>query len=175
MFDLLFAKTLKSFLRDGKHGKTGHLARFEMVCSVDLLLTLIVFWFLLAPGIFNMGAELYLFSFENLAVHMITPLLCLIDYFLFAEHGHLKYRDVYAILIFPLAYLTATSIAGLLGYSYGINPVDGKPTRFPYFFFDYDRVGADSIFYVAVLVGIFLVFSHLLYIVDRKRKKSTRV
>jgi hypothetical protein len=102
LFGVLLIKTLEGFRLEGKYGKTGYFPRFEMVCVFDLLLTLIAYWVLLAPVSSSMGHGLRLWSFGNLCVHLITPALCLIDYALFAESGHLKYRDVYAILIYPL-------------------------------------------------------------------------
>ena len=156
-------------LREGKTGKTGYFARFEMVCTVDIMLTFIVFWVLLAPTVFTMVDDYPMWSFENLAVHAITPLLCLLDYILFSEPRHLKYRDVYFVCIFPFAYLVGTSLAGLMGYVYMISPTDGLPVRFPYFFYDFDRIGAASLIYVAVLIVFLLMIGHVFYLIDRKR------
>lgn len=171
LFGLLVYRTAKGLKQDGKTGNAGYFARFEMVCVIDLLLTLIVYWAMLAPQAFAMGSEFSLWTFENLSVHMVTPLLCLVDYLLFAPSGHMKYRDVYYVLIYPLFYVVFSSVAGLLGYSYRISSVDDLPVRFPYFFFDYDRIGAQSILYILGLVAFFLVLSHGLYWFDKKVKK----
>ena len=170
MFGLLLIKTIIGYAREGKYGKTGFFARFEMVCVVDLLLTLIVYWALLAPGVSGLGDEFKILSFHNFSVHLITPLLCLIDYILFTESGHLKYKDVYAITIFPLLYVLYTSIAGLTGYVYRIS-ADGRPVRFPYFFFDFDEIGLKAFLYIGVLMAIFLLFAHVFYWLDKKLKK----
>ena len=100
LFAMLVIRTAKS-LKDGTRGSSGWFPRFEMVCTVNVLVTFIVFWALLA----QMMSASYLFSFENLAVHTITPLLCLIDYLLFTKARHLKYRDVHYTCIYPLAYV----------------------------------------------------------------------
>ncbi len=168
MFGILLVRTIKGLKEDGIHGRAGYFTRFEMVCTVDLLLTFIVYWVLLAPRSFSMNGGFNLWTFGNLAVHMITPLLCLVDYILFAETGRIKYRDVYAILIYPLSYVLLTTIAGYSGYVYNISIVDGKPVRFPYFFFDYDRIGSGAFTYIVVLVLLFLVISHMLYFIDRR-------
>lgn len=175
MFGVLLICTVMNYRRNGSKGKTGYFARFEMVCVIDLLLTMIVYWLLLAPGAFNMGSDFGLWSFGNLSVHFITPLLCLIDYILFAEPHHLKYRDVYAILIYPLSYVAFSSIVGLMGYVYRLSSVDGSPVNFPYFFFDYDQVGAKAILYILALIFMFLVFSHMVYLLDRKWKKPVLI
>jgi hypothetical protein len=127
------------------------LARFEMVCVVDLLLTFAVYWALLAPG---SGAALW--QIDNLAVHFLTPLLCLIDFLVFAERRASRPRDVSFALIFPLSYVLYSSLAGFAGYTYGVSAVDGRPKHFPYFFIDYERIGASACLYiglVAVMLG----------------------
>ena len=171
LFVILFARTVKGLKQDGEYGEAGYFSRFEMVCTVDLLLTFLVYWVLLVPQSFSMDGDMNLWTFTNLAVHLITPLLCLVDYVLFAQPRRLQYKDVYAVVIYPLAYVLFTSIAGLAGYSYGTSAVDGSVTRFPYFFLDFDELGMTVFLYIFALVALFLVISHVMFLVDRKWKK----
>jgi hypothetical protein len=168
---MLIFRTAKGWALDGVRGKTGYFARFEMVCAIDLLLTLAVFWALLAPSITSSNSRFSLWSFANLSVHLIAPLLCLIDYILFSEARHLKYSDIYAVLIFPLAYLAFSSLAGLMGHAYGVSAVDGNPVRFPYFFLDFDRTGAMPLVYIGALTVFFLIIAHVFYIIDNKLRR----
>jgi len=170
LFGLLTVRTAIG-LREGPRGNAGYFARFEMICSIDLMLTFVVYWVLLAPTMFTMGEGYSLWTFDNLAVHAITPLLCLIDYILFSQPRHLKYRDVYFVSIFPLAYFAGTSVAGLLGYVYFTSASDGLPVRFPYFFYDFDRIGAVSLVYIGALLVYFLLLGHIFYLFDRKIRK----
>ncbi|MDR1970742.1 MAG: Pr6Pr family membrane protein [Treponema sp.] len=172
LFVILGCRTAKALLREGWTGKTGYFARFEMVCVIDLLLTLVVYWVMLAPGAFSMAGG-YNQSFGNIAVHLVTPLLCLIDYILFTDSNHLKYRDVYLVVLYPLLYLLSSTIMGYSGYVYRISAADGKPERFPYFFFDFDRIGARSFIYIGVLIVFFLLLSHGLYLFDKKVRKPS--
>jgi uncharacterized membrane protein YhdT len=170
MFGLLLVKTIMAYVREGKHGKTGFFARFEMVCVTDLLLTMLVYWILLAPVAPSVGDEFAVFTFSNISVHLLAPMFCLIDYILFTESGHVKYRDVYAILIFPFLYIAFTSAAGFMGYVYRLSP-DGRPVRFPYYFMDFDEVGLRAFLNIGVLVFIFLLIAHGFYLLDKKWKK----
>ena len=170
MFAMLTIQTARG-LREGRKGNAGYYARFQMVCVIDILLTFIVYWVLLAPTLFTMIEGYSLWTFGNLAVHAITPLLCLLDYILFTQARHLKYRDIYYICIFPFAYVIATSIAGLLGYVYSVSPSDGLPVRFPYFFYDFDRVGIASLAYLGSLFIFFVLIGHIFYLFDRKIRK----
>jgi hypothetical protein len=170
LFVMLTARTAFG-LREGGSGNAGYFARFEMVCVIDILLTLMVYWILLAPELFSTQDEYALWTFDNLAVHGITPLLCLLDYILFTQPHHLKYRDVRYVVIYPLIYCAATSLAGLLGYVYRISPSDGRPVRVPYFFYDFDRIGILALAYIAGIVVFFLLLSHGFYLVDKKLRK----
>ncbi|MCL2149680.1 MAG: Pr6Pr family membrane protein [Dehalococcoidia bacterium] len=177
LFAILAIRTTRG-LREGPSGGVGWYTRFEMVCVVNLLVTFVVFWTLLVPQ--GISAD-YLWTFQNLAVHAITPLLCLTDYMLFSEAWRLKYRDIYFTTIFPLAYAAFATIAGLAGYVYYYVvaleiPLDagvtaGTPVRFPYFFLDYDRIGAMVGVYMAGILVAIILLSHGIYYLDRKRQK----
>ena len=170
MFALLAVRTAIG-LRWGVKGSAGYLARFEMVCVIDIMLTFVVYWFLLAPSLFSMVDGYSVWTFDNIVVHGLTPLLCLFDYILFSQSRHLKYSDVYAVVIYPLAYLLVTSLAGYFGYVYYISAADGNPVRFPYYFYDFDRIGWDAFYYIGGLVVFFLIISHIFFLMDRKIRK----
>ena len=159
-------------LRKEKTGSVGYYARFEMICVTNLLLTFFAFWLMLAPRLFPMTDEFSMWSFGNLAVHCITPLLCFIDYILFYKIHNLKYRDVYYSVGIPLFYFAVTSVAGLLGYVYRISAIDGNPIHYPYYFYDYDRIGAKAFLYITVMTGVFILFVHIFYFIDIKRRKK---
>jgi hypothetical protein len=176
LFAVLAVRTARG-LREGRRGNAGWYPRFGMICAVDLLVTLIVFWALLAPSI---GTK-YLWTFENIAVHGVTPLLCLLDYIFFTEAGRLKYRDVYYVCIFPLCYVVFTTIAGLAGYVYRYEGVvssafsgqgEPAPVRFPYFFLDFDKLGIMAAVFMVGIMIFFLLLSHGIYWIDRKAIKS---
>jgi hypothetical protein len=137
-----------------------------MVCVVDLLLTFVVYWALLASG--EKGA---LMRFDNLAVHFFSPMLCLIDYVLFTVPGYSRRRDVYAALIFPLSYMVYTSAAGYSGYTYGIH-TDGSPRHFPYFFLDFEMLGATSLLYIGLVAGMLIAIGYGVYLIDHKVRRS---
>jgi hypothetical protein len=66
--------------------------------------------------------------------------------------------------------MVGSSLAGLLGYVYRVNP-DSTPVRFPYFFYDFDQIGAQSFLYIGALIVFFLLLSHGFYWLDQKVKK----
>jgi len=179
LFGMLIVRTVVGLREDGVGGSgndgsasgAGYFARFEMVCVINIMLTFLVYWVLLAPRVFMMVDDFPIWTYANLAVHGFTPLLCLLDYILFTKPGHLKYQDVYYVCIFPLVYLIGTSIAGLLGYVYFTSADDGLPIRFPYFFYDFDRIGMLAFAYIAGLVVFLVGVGHVFYLIDKARER----
>jgi hypothetical protein len=174
LFAVLAVKTAMGMC-EGVRGNAGWYPRLGMICAVDLLVTLIVFWAMLVP---QSTGQLTLWTFGNLAVHTVTPLLCLLDYVLFAPPQRLKYRDVYYVCIFPLCYGLFSIIAGLSGYIYGwaddalTGTLNVVPIRFPYFFLDLDRLGLMVFAYVGVIFVFFLLLSHAIYLIDHKLRRG---
>ena len=171
LFAMLVVRTAIS-LRDGDQGSSGWFPRFEMVCAADVLVTFIVFWALLAGGL---EAD-YLLSFENLAVHTVTPLLCLADYLLFTKPRHMRYRDVYLTCIYPLFYAAFVTIAGFAGHVYYYTTASAFssrliPVRFPYFFLDFDRIGNMVFAYIAGISVFVILLGHGIYLLDAKVRK----
>jgi hypothetical protein len=174
LFVGLIVRTILGLRRSGVKGRAGYAPRFEMVCTIDLLLTLVVFWVLLSPSMFSMGTStggLYLTSFDNIMVHLLTPLFCLIDWILFASSRVLKFRDILLVYIFPYCYVAFTSLAGVLGYVFSTDAQTGRAIHYPYFFYDYDLVGWTALLYFAALSVFFFLLGCLLYLFDRKIRK----
>lgn len=168
MFGYLIIKTADDFRHKGKAGSASYCPRFEMVCVVYLLLTLILYWVLLAPRAFTMGVDIGMWTYSNLVVHLLTPLLCIIDYFLFSEPGRLKYQDVYAVLIYPVCYVIFAGVVSLTGHVYRIS-LEGNEIHFPYFFIDFEHTGLMAIAYIVGITVFFLIISHGFYYLDRRR------
>ncbi len=158
LFGVLVVATLR---------QTAH-PRLEFVVVANLLLTLAVYWLLLAPSMFSMGQGGGNWTFTNLSVHLITPLACLLDYLLFAPRHRLKYRDVYLMLLFPLCYLVFASLAGKLGYIFATG-ADGAPIHYPYPFMDYDRLGLRAIPNILGVSLALILVGHLFYWLDREK------
>ncbi|MCL1800419.1 MAG: Pr6Pr family membrane protein [Promicromonosporaceae bacterium] len=171
LFALLAWRTWRGIRRQEVEDP-GYYPKLVMVTTVILLITFLVYWVMLAPQMFTMAEDFNQWSFGNLAVHGITPLLILFDYTLFSVPGRLRYRDIYLIAIYPLAYFVFTTITGLLGFVYYISPLDDLPVRYPYFFFDFDRIGWLVFAYLAGLIAFFLGIGHLLYFIDKRRARK---
>lgn len=156
LFLILVIKTGIEWNGKGSLGKTGYYPNFELVCVVDLLLTLFVYWIILVPTGFSMSDSFTPWRLNNLVVHLITPLLCLLDYILFVDTRSLKYRYIYGVLIFPLVYTLFTP--RLTGNS-------------AYYFLDYSKFGNRVFLNILLVAGFLLILAHIAYFFDRKVQK----
>ncbi|MDR2749810.1 MAG: Pr6Pr family membrane protein [Clostridiales bacterium] len=169
IFAVLVAKTALD-LKNGRHGNAGYFPVIGLIAAIDLLLTLVGFWALLAP--ISAMSDDFTYGFMNMTLHTYVPLLCFVDFLLFSGNKSLKYKQIYWVLLFPLAYVAFVSVAGLLGKTYESPSEPGIVRRFPYFFIDYDQVGIGVLGYVAGLSLFFIVLAHGLYLFDSKVDKE---
>lgn len=135
--------------------------------TITIAITGLVYAIALGPIGFNMNIDTSgLKNFmSNFLVHRLSPILVLMDYFLFDKKGKFKFYYPFLWLIIPLNYLLyvyAYSASG--GEFFGI----GGSRKYAYFFLDYTQIGYKGVAWAIVIMGIFvLVISFLLVIVDR--------
>jgi hypothetical protein len=165
MFGYLIVRTVKDIKENGVKGPASYAERLSAVVTLSITVTLMIFWVMLAP-LLN---ATFLLSYTNLQIHSFTPLLMIIDYFLFAEPGKMKKQDPWYFAAIPLAYFAQSTILGFAGIRYHIG--EGPPPRFPYFFVDFDQSGAKVFLYVAILTIFFVGLAYLLLLLDKKRAK----
>ncbi|MDR0384092.1 MAG: Pr6Pr family membrane protein [Christensenellaceae bacterium] len=126
-----------------------------------ITLTLVVFWAILAPG----TSLANLFTFHNMSVHMVAPVLLIIDFFVFTERGSLRRGHIWWWIIFPIAYLIFASVVGFLGVEYKHGD---KVTNFPYGFMDYHALGFGVIPWFVGIAAFYVGLSFLVYYLDSK-------
>jgi hypothetical protein len=153
-FGVVIYKTATDLYKKGKIGSSSYFPRVSGGILLAIMLTMIIFWSLLAQDIASTFGWNYLFSFKNLGVHLITPILMIFDYIMFNEKGKVKKNDPYIFSIVPLLYLTQAMILGFSGVNYSIDK-SGQIVHFPYFFIDYYAIG---LWIIPSILGISLFY-----------------
>ncbi|PZU09222.1 Pr6Pr family membrane protein [Sphingomonas sp.] len=93
----------------------------------------------------------------NALLHDAVPLLTVAAWLFLAEKGRLRARDPWLIAIFPVVYLGYALLRGATGGFY------------PYPFIDPGRIGwAGVSAYVVTISALFLLFGHLMVLLDRR-------
>ena len=163
-FAVTLARTIIDTVKEGPHGRTSYYPTIAMIVAVDILVTFLVYWIMLAPTTDDQGR---LVSFQNMAVHTITPLLMIVDYLFFNRKRTLKRYTPLFVIIFPYLYIAFSLILGANGYVFG-KKLDGTIQRAPYFFLDIYNQGWLVLAYVVGLSVFFIGLSYLVYLLDRK-------
>lgn len=163
-FGVLLIKSIRFNVSDASQNikSFGFYPRLSAYITIAILVTLIIFWTILVP----INNQYPIFSFNNMSVHLITPLLMVGDYLFFNERGKLKKSDTYFSLIFPLCYIGEAMILGqfrLVAY-----PFFGEVSYYPYPFLDVDKFGIRVLFMVLGILVLFWLIGAIWRSVDNR-------
>jgi hypothetical protein len=146
--------------KTGIHGSSGYNPRVQGALALLGFFVVLVYWALLARTKTN------LFSFVNIALHGFAPFLFIADYYIFNERGHMKKWDPLLFALIPIAYFIQASIVGVCGYVFEYK--NGTPVHYPYFFVDYDRIGALALAYIGGIGVVYVGVALVMYAIDKK-------
>lgn len=118
---------LAGFVGMLRNRNAGHTASvIKMMFTVSILLTGLVFNFMLAP---IYGPSSY--SLSSIFVHVIAPIAAVADYFLCCKSYTLRGRDAWWGIVPPLYYLCFASAGYALKWNFG------GGAHYPYFFLNW--------------------------------------
>ncbi len=145
------------------------LYRIESVVVFCIIITLIIYQFVLAPTPFKMSGTTS--GLANTLVHLVIPLMAILDAILFNPKGYVKNYDPLLWLCIPALYfvyiLIRAQFAGVIG---------GTDSKYPYEFIDVGILGWGKVWLHIFLFALFFgVLGYIYYFVDRMLgKKSVR-
>ena len=103
----------------------------KFMITAAMTITLTVAALLLAP----LKDNVYLFSMKNLSLHIIAPILAMIDFLMIDRGFEYKWKMTFLGFILPLLYLAMTLLISIKGVTYS------NGTNFPYYFLNYREYG----------------------------------
>lgn len=143
--------------------KTRRSVFVKQALLVYVLLTMIVYAFVIIPFITNNDVNYEVGSFKDILIHFVTPALVCIDYALFDMKGKFRKINIISVFLFPLTYLL---------YVYGYVSMGGRFTLageslFPYFFLNYEVYGVENTAMAVFGLFIFIaLIGWLTYVID---------
>ena len=166
---VMLVRTVKSASKK-QDGFCDTAPTFNFMCLIMIMVTFLVYNILLAVE--NTVTE-YFTSMSIMIMHVILPVMFILNWILFYEHGKMKWYQPLLCLIMPLAYVAFILIrAQILG-----NATDA--VIYPYFFLNVNELGWGGFFrWIAILLVIFDAIGYLFFALDhiktikRKLKKS---
>ena len=159
-FGWFIYSTIKTIRTDGLYGPTTKLPGFKGAVTMGILVTMLIYQFILSATPFAMGTSSAPLS--NTMVHLFVPLLVIADWTLFDEKGKFCSSDPLYWLVGPLAYYAFVLIAAPLGMKYF------GGSRFPYHFIDSDALGWGRVFInVVIMLLFFILLGYLILLLDK--------
>ncbi|MDD6806903.1 MAG: Pr6Pr family membrane protein [Oscillospiraceae bacterium] len=133
LFDLVMAIMYINAIRGGKYILNSRMYLLQLIFTVSITLTGFVYCFVLAPAFIAMDTYNFNpFSLSQVLVHIVTPLLAIIDFIGFTRGREFNKKESVLAVIPPLYYL-AFSVLG-----YYLNWDFGGGQNYPYFFLNFD-------------------------------------
>jgi hypothetical protein len=133
-------------------------------CTLSILITFFVYHFMLGPRIAEMAASYRPYSLPDILVHYFSPLMVLLDYFLFDKKGRFKFSYPLVWALMPLSYLLFVPIFTSLG---GRFAAGGTVSKYPYFFLNVEKLGIAGVGkYILLIVAGFLLVAYFLIAID---------
>ena len=166
-------------IQTARKKEDGYVKTFPIlhfIGMLGLILTFLVFNLLLANDPARDPALNY--KVECLLCHIVLPIMFVIDWLLFYEHGKVKWTYPLLSALFPIGYLMFVFIhAAMFHFDSSImNYAGTDPLIYPYFFLNPERVGIGGMaIWIIALVAAFVLGGYVFMVIDMglgKRKQS---
>ena len=148
-------------------------AQLQYLCLIIILITGIVYHFVLFPQKVAENPVYQVFTFGNIVAHYIAPIGMLADWLLFGKKGLLSKREPIICVTVPFLYFIVASVYGYYG-----STIPGKDTSYIYFFMDFGKLGVTGVIaWVSAILVFVLFLAYFMYAVDsiiarRVKKKN---
>lgn len=138
------------------------LPRVKGAITMSITVTMIVAAVLL-NGVFpNAG----LLGLSFISLHILVPIMTILDWYFFDEKGLCKKTDPLLWLIIPIIYYAYIIISVHLGHSFGVD------SKYPYSFQDVDKLGYPKVIMINIcLILFFTGLGYIFYFIDKHLKK----
>jgi hypothetical protein len=145
-------------------GQNRLLRYFKQSLIVYLMLTLLVYSFVLIPYILANDVHYEIWSIKDLIIHYAVPLMVILDYVFFEKKGELKSFYLGMNLFHLGIYVLYLSIYIGVGGRFHLNHVE---TIYPYFFLDVATIGITNFSLIAITIFLSVIFlGWLVYTID---------
>jgi hypothetical protein len=158
---LLIARTVRDLRQSGPFGTSTPSARASGAVMFAITVTMLIYLIVLVPTRFADG-DAEIFSLTDNLIHIITPVLVIVDWLVFVPKGSFRWIDPLLWTLIPYAYLAWAFAHGALGGEF----TPGQ--TYPYPFMDVDALGLGGVAQWIIALTIALVAVGFVFvIIDR--------
>jgi len=138
---------------------------FKQSLMVYLIITMVVYSFILIPFIVEEQINYQIFSSNDLLIHYVVPVLVLIDYASFDEKGRTKSIYAFINLLNILFYITYLLLYVFFGGRFHFGNTE---SMYPYFFLNIERIGLYPVIMICISIMVVVIFvGWVIYIIDQ--------
>jgi len=135
---------------------------FKGMTTMALLITMVVYQLFLSNTKAYVGHEM-----TSMLVHLIIPLLVIVDYFIFGQKGNLKKSHPYIWSLSLVFYLMFYVVYAIMGGKFN------NQSNYPYFFLNIEEYGFVGVCINCIIIyGLFLIVGNFIQVLDQKLKKK---
>ncbi len=157
----LIVRTIRDLRQSGPFGTSTPSARGSGAVMFAITVTMLIYLIVLVPTRFADG-DAEIFSLTDNLIHIITPVLVIVDWLLFVPKGSFRWVDPLLWTLVPYAYLTWAFAYGALGGEF----TPGQ--TYPYPFMDVDALGLGGVAQWIIALTIALIAVGFVFvIIDR--------
>ncbi|MFB4353378.1 Pr6Pr family membrane protein [Microbacterium sp. LS_15] len=155
---LLVVRTIADLRREGARGTSTPSARGSGAVMMAITVTMLIYLVVLVPTRFAAG-DADVFSLTDNLIHIVTPVLLILDWLLFVPKGAFRWIDPVLWVLIPYAYLAWAFVYGALGGEF----VPGQ--RYPYPFMDVDALGIPGVTQWIIALSVALIAVGFVFVV----------
>ena len=157
MVALLF-RTARDLRRTGARGTSTPSARGSGVVMFAITVTMLIYLVVLVPTRFADG-DSDIFSLTDTLIHVVTPVLMIVDWLLFVPKGAFRWMDPLLWTLLPYAYLG-------WAFAYGASGGEFTPgQKYPYPFMNIEALGIPGVAQWIVMLSLALIAVGFVYVV----------
>lgn len=154
--------TVRDAQRDGWTGVSTPSARWAAAIMEAITVTMLIYLIVLVPSVYTQPGTYEPFTLTDNLVHIITPILVIVDWLLFVPKGTLRGYDPLLWALIPYAYLAFAFTYGALGGEFA------PGVRYPYPFMNVEVNGLDGVILWIVGLTVALVgVGYVYFALDR--------
>lgn len=142
----------------------------KLILLINITITMFAFEFVVRPYI-NMQTGYTAMNIRDTFVHVVVPVLTILDYIVFDEKGNFNFEYIKYAVISPILYLIFVTVYGNFG---GRFTAFGNVSKYPYIFMDFDSLGKFAIIGCIIAILAFLGTAWLIVFIDGHFSKKPK-
>ncbi|MFC5338098.1 Pr6Pr family membrane protein [Leucobacter denitrificans] len=159
---LLVLSTIRDIAAFGTRGHSTPSARWSAAIMMAITVTMLVYIFVLVPSEFVQAGDYEAFSLTDNLIHVVTPLLLIVDWLLFVPKGQLRAADPIRWAFIPFGYLVLAFVYGALGGEF----LEGSSYPYPFMNVVVYGNGGVALWIGGLSIGLMLI-GYVYFTLDR--------